>query len=137
MSESKRIFLVDDEKLVRRMYESILQHDGFEVVPFDNAEDALELLMKGEPCDLVITDIMMAKMDGWEFLDSIRKELGHDDLTLPVIIISAFESDVLVVKALEHGANGCLTKPIRPLAKLTKLARIHTGRVRSKFDDDT
>jgi CheY-like chemotaxis protein len=86
---------------------------------------------------LIVTDIMMAKMDGWEFLDTIRKELRLDDLVLPVIVISAFESDTLVAKALQHGANGCLTKPIRPLSKLTKLARIHTGRLRSKFDADT
>lgn len=134
MPQSKRILLVDDDKLMRRMYAAVLRKDEFDVVEYASAEDALEHLIEGDTCDLVITDIMMAKMDGWEFLDTIRKDLKLDDLTLPVIIISAFNSDTLVAKALGRGANGCLTKPVKPLAKLTKLARIHTGRVRSKFD---
>lgn len=137
MVEKKRVLLVDDESLLRNMYAEVLRKEEFEVVERNSAEDALSDLLKGEQYDLVVTDIMMAKMDGWEFLDTIRKELKLDDLTLPVIIISAFESDTLVSKAFGRGANGCLTKPIKPLAKLVELAKIQTGRVRSKFDADT
>jgi CheY-like chemotaxis protein len=117
------------------MYADCLRAEKFEVVEEDSAEAGLEHLLKGEGFDLVITDIMMAKMDGWELLDTIRKKLSLDDVKLPVIVISAFDSAELEAKAFHRGANGCLVKPISPLAKLLNMAKIQTGRVRSKYNE--
>ena len=117
------------------MYTDCIRSEGFEVVGVGSAEEGLDLLLRGEKFDLVVTDIMMAKMDGWEFLDTIRKGLKFDDTKLPVIVVSAFDSAELEMKAFHRGANGCLTKPIRPLSKLINLVKIHTGRARSRFND--
>lgn len=131
----ERVLLIDDDRAIRRMYADCLRAEKFEVVEEDSAEAGLEHLLKGEGFDLVITDIMMAKMDGWELLDTIRKKLSLDDVKLPVIVISAFDSAELEAKAFHRGANGCLVKPISPLAKLLNMAKIQTGRVRSKYNE--
>lgn len=128
-----RVLLVDDDKMICRLYAEALRAEDFIVTECHSAEEALDHLLKGEKFDLLITDIMMAKMDGWELLDTIRKDLKRGALALPVIIISAFESTELETKAFIRGASGCLIKPVVPLSRLINLAKIHTGRVRSKY----
>jgi len=135
MGQQAKILLVDDDRTIRKMYGEYLRAHSFTVIEEGSATEALDRLMKGEVFDLVITDIMMAKMDGWEFLDTIRLELKLGDLALPVIIVSAFESDTLEAKALGKGANGSFVKGNDPLSKLLKQARIHTGQERSKYSD--
>lgn len=132
-----KILLVDDDRMIRRMYSDLLESDGNEVVTEGSAIDALERLSKGEEFNLVVTDIMMAKMDGWELLHAIREDLGFGELQLPVIVISAhFDSDTLRAEAFRRGANSTYTKA-QPLTKLLQEVRIQTGRLRSRFDDDT
>ena len=130
-----RILLIDDDRLIRRQYSDGLRSEQFEVVEVGSAEDGLDILLRGEKFDLIITDIMLAKMGGWELLDTIRGELGLNELILPVIVISAFDCAEIEVKALHRGANGYLIKPIIPLSKLTNMAKIHTGLVKGKYLD--
>ena len=137
MEKKSRVLIAEDDRAILRMYMDFLQADDYDVVGVTSAEDALELLVKGEHFDLVLTDIMMAKMDGWEFLNVIRQNLKLDELKLPVIVISAhFDSTTLRAKAFERGANGSYCKN-EPLSKLMHDVRIQTGRVRSKFSDDS
>lgn len=128
-----RVLLIDDDRGIRGMYATCLKSSGFEVVQADSGEDGLDHLIQGEKFDLVITDIMMARMDGWELLATIREKLKLGELQLPVLVISAFDSAELEAKAFQRGANGYLIKPIRPISKLVEMARIHTGQARSKF----
>lgn len=132
-----KILLVDDDRVIRRMYRDYLEADNCKVITENSAEDALDRLQKGEKFDLVITDIMMARMDGWGLLRAIREDLGFGELELPVIVISAhFESDILRAEAFRRGANATYTKA-QPLTVLLREVRIQTGRLRSKFDDNT
>jgi CheY-like chemotaxis protein len=118
------------------MYGDFLRSEGFDVTEESSAIDALERL-PNERFDLVVTDVMMARMDGWEFLERIRKGLELDSLELPVIVISAhFQSDILQAEAFKRGASATYAKG-EPLSRLLKEVRIHTGTLRSKFDDDT
>jgi CheY-like chemotaxis protein len=134
---SKRILLVDDDRAIRKMYSDLLEKAGFEVVAEASAIDALERITEGETFDLVVTDIMMARMDGWEFLRVLRQDLGFDSVTLPVIVVSAhFDSDILRAEAFKRGASSTFTKA-EPLSRLLNEVRIHSGCMRSKFDDDT
>ena len=131
----KKILLIDDDASIRRMYTDYLANDGFVVTAVPSAIEGLDILSKGEEFDLVITDIMMAKMDGWEFLHAIRNDLGFKPTRLPVIVISAFESATIEAKALSCGANASYIKGGQPLSRLLREARIQTGRERSRFDD--
>jgi len=128
------VLLVDDDAMTLRLFQDYLEIEGFSVTPVNAAQAALEVLIRGDHIDLVITDIMMARIDGWEFLHMIRKKLKLDDLKLPVIVMTAFICDTLEVKALQYGANGIYIKGT-PIQKLVHEAKIQTGLVRSKFSD--
>jgi len=128
------VLLVDDDAMTLRLFQDYLEIEGFSVTPVNAAQAALEVLIRGDHIDLVITDIMMARVDGWEFLHMIRKKLKLDDLKLPVIVMTAFICDTLEVKALQYGANGIYIKGT-PIQKLVHEAKIQTGLVRSKFSD--
>lgn len=130
------VLLVEDDQVIRKMYSDFLRNGGFEVSEEPSAVDAVDRISGGQEFDLVVTDIMMARMDGWEFLHTIRETLGFDSLKLPVIVMSAhFDSDRLRVDALRRGASATYMKT-EPLSKLLKEIRIHAGLQRSKFDDD-
>jgi len=127
-----KILLIDDDDAIRRLYGNILRSEGFDITPMVSAQAALESLLKGDTYDLVITDIMMAKMDGWDLLQAIRKRLKLDELKLPVIVMSAFESGALEFKALQYGANGHYVKGTT-VQKLIREAKIQTGLIRSNY----
>jgi len=131
----KKILLVDDDVSINKLYADVLAQDGFIVATESSAISALGRFSSGESFDLVITDIMMAKMDGWEFLDTLRNKLDLSSDKLPVIVISAFESVTLEFKAMSNGANASFIKGGQPLSELVREARIQTGRARSKYDD--
>jgi len=127
-----KVLLIDDDDAIRRLYGAILRSEGFDITPMVSAQAALESLLKGDTYDLVITDIMMAKMDGWDLLQAIRKRLGISELKLPVIVMSAFESGALEFKALQYGANGHYVKGTT-VQKLIREAKIQTGLIRSNY----
>ena len=129
------MLLIDDDRGIREMYATCLRSSGFEVVQAGSGESGLDYLLREEHFDAVVTDVMMAKMDGWELLATIREKLKRDELALPVIVISAFDSAELEAKAFHRGANGYLIKPIRPISRLVEMVRVHTGQARSKFHD--
>jgi CheY-like chemotaxis protein len=127
-----KVLLIDDDDAIRRMYGDILKVEGFEVTSMASAQEALESLLKGDTYELVITDIMMARMDGWDLLKAIRTRLKLSELELPVIVMSAFDSGALEFKALQLGANGHFVKGT-PLQKLVHEAKIQTGLIRSHY----
>ena len=82
-----KLLVVDDEKNIRRLYESELKREGYEVETAESAEDALELIEDGPP-DLVVLDIRLEGMDGIDCLRTIM-ERRRD---LPVILNSAYST---------------------------------------------
>lgn len=128
MTGSPTILLVDDDQVILAMYGDFLSKHGFRVLTAATGEEGLATLIEGRGnIDLVITDVMMARMDGWEFLEYIRKELKLDERTLPVIVMSAVESIDLEMDYIRHRANDWVTKPVRPMAKLAEKVRALLG----------
>jgi DNA-binding NtrC family response regulator len=82
-----RLLVVDDEKNIRRLYESELKREGYEVETAESAEDALELIEKSPP-DLVVLDIRLEGMDGIDCLRTIMEKRRD----LPVILNSAYST---------------------------------------------
>jgi DNA-binding response OmpR family regulator len=101
------ILVVDDRANVRLLLEEFLSGQGFLVVTSSNGEDALELARRARP-DLILLDIMMPKMDGYEFLTRYRQEYRT-----PVIIITAKEDEADAVRGLDLGADDYIIKPFR------------------------
>lgn len=85
----KRILIVEDERDAREALKEIMEIEGFTVSTAENGQQALEMLEKfGEPC-LILLDLMMPIMNGWEFLEALDQQHNHVLATIPVVIVSA------------------------------------------------
>jgi DNA-binding response OmpR family regulator len=101
------ILVVDDQSSVRQLLQDYLGEQGFRVLTADNGQNALYTARR-DPPDLVLLDIMMPKMDGYQFLRTFRQER-----TTPVIIITAREDETDAVLGLDLGADDYVIKPFR------------------------
>jgi len=105
---SKTILVVDDEKRLVSLVESYLTQQGYRVVTANDGKTALPVASHEKP-DLIILDIMMPEMDGYEFMRQHRSEMDT-----PIILLTARVDDDERVIGLELGADDYITKPFRP-----------------------
>lgn len=121
MSQSIRVLCVDDEPGVVELVSLILKSQNMEVEGTNSGTAALEL-MRQSPPDVVLLDIMMPEMDGWE----VYKEMRSDEQlrNIPVIIVTARNSSFEEIIARERtGVSDYLTKPFLPNDLRKSLAR--------------
>ena len=105
---SQTILVVDDEKRLVSLVKSYLEQEGYRVVTAYNGREALAAVAAKDP-DLVVLDVMMPEMDGYEFMRQHRAE--HNT---PIILLTARVDDDEKVIGLELGADDYITKPFRP-----------------------
>jgi DNA-binding response OmpR family regulator len=105
---SKTIMVVDDEKRLVSLVESYLAQEGYRVVSAYNGKEALAVARREKP-DLIVLDVMMPEMDGYEFMRKHRAENNT-----PIILLTARVDDEEKVIGLEVGADDYMTKPFRP-----------------------
>lgn len=105
---SKHIFVIDDDKNIREIIRSYLEKESFTVTEFDSAEPALDAFRKERP-DMLIVDIMMPGMSGFELCNAVRKV----DNT-PIIIVSARDEELDRILGIEMGADHYMMKPFSP-----------------------
>jgi DNA-binding response OmpR family regulator len=103
-----QILIVDDEQRILNFLSSKLRASGYEVITASNGVEALEQVQAQEP-DLMVLDVMMPKMDGFETLKQLRTFSS-----VPVIILSAKGTNADKVKGLDLGADDYLAKPFSP-----------------------
>ena len=105
-----KVLIVDDEKDIIEMLQYNLENQGYEVI---YAYDGLEALdkLKENPA-LIVLDIMMPKLDGYQTLKKIRETIGFENI--PVMILSAKSSEIDEIKSLNIGADDFVQKPISP-----------------------
>lgn len=102
-----RILVVDDDKNTRRLLQAVLGNEGYQVFTAENGEDALTV-MDREYIDLVVLDIMMPKMDGYEFTKTLRETKNN----LPILMVSAKQLPEDKKKGFLVGTDDYMTKPI-------------------------
>jgi len=107
-----RLLVADDNKVNRLLLQRSLQLQGHQVFLAENGRVALEMLRR-EPYDLLLLDIAMPEMDGFQVLEVLTKDLRLRDL--PVIVTSAVEGMDNVVRCIECGAEDYLPKPVNPV----------------------
>lgn len=119
----KKILAVDDERHIVRLIQVNLERAGYEVVTAFDGREALIKIEEERP-DMVVLDVMMPYMDGFETLKQIRA----NPLTreLPVIMLTAKAQDQDVFQGYSKGADIYLTKPFNPMELLTFVKRIFT-----------
>jgi len=103
----KKILLVEDEPFLTDIYTTKLERTGFEVQLVTEGDKVLGVLKEFKP-DLLVLDIILPNLDGWEVLRKIRKEKGFEEL--PVIILSNLGQKQEVMKGLNLGATKYLIK---------------------------
>lgn len=127
MEQKKVIFLADDDPTIRELIPQYLQRDGYEVITFSRGDQLMDALKGQSKPDMLILDIMMPGMDGYEVCKNVRK-----DSHLPIIFISARDDEVDKILGLELGSDDYLAKPFSPrelVARVkTVLRRVHTPR---------
>ena len=123
----KRILLIEDDHSLREEIVNVLELEGFEVVTADNGRIGLERLREGRP-DLVLCDLMMPELDGYETLKVIR---GNPETeTLPVIVLTTHDDEQSMTNAAEVGADDYVTKPFKIPELLRAMAVLAKKRTR-------
>jgi len=124
---SKRILIVDDSPVVLALHQYALETAGYQWVTAPNGYSALEQLFE-EPFSLVISDVNMPRMDGYELAKNIRKTQGYE--FVPIILISSEEGSQNRAKGIASSADLYLCKPVEPAALIANVNML-SGQQRS------
>ncbi|HKY84521.1 MAG TPA: response regulator transcription factor [Anaerolineales bacterium] len=114
----ERILVVDDEAHIVDLTRLYLEREGFSVDSAADGEAALSQLQQGEPA-LIILDLMLPKLDGWEVCRRVRAESE-----VPILMLTARDEDVDKIVGLELGADDYLTKPFNPRELVARVKAI-------------
>lgn len=119
------ILIVEDEPAILHLLRHILERAGFEVILAEDGQQALARLAEARP-DLVLCDMVMPGLDGYETLTAIRRD--PRTRSLPVLAVSVRSQAEDIQRALEAGANSYITKPFQRLQLLEEIHRFLTAK---------
>ncbi len=117
---AERILIVDDDAALRESLELVLASEGYQVVTADCGDAALERLEE-QPVDVVLCDLRMPGLDGFELIPQIARQAAG----VPIVLMSAYGTEDLAVEALRRGAYDYLAKPFQPSEIVLTLRKAH------------
>ncbi|MDJ0812808.1 MAG: response regulator transcription factor [Woeseiaceae bacterium] len=117
-----RILVVEDNEHVSYMLDFLLRRAGYDVIAAPNGRDAQAAIRNLPPVDVVLLDLMLPYVSGYQLIEEIRSD--HDWQYVPIVVLSGKVLEEDVVQALDLGANDYVTKPFRPEELLARLRRI-------------
>lgn len=120
--EGKRVLVVDDDRITRMLVKLLIEKEGYEVLEGANGRQAIEIAIRERP-DLLVMDLMMPDMDGYEAIERIRQNVAL--ATLPIMILTAEDGPGIEERVLELGADDYVVKPFE--------APVLISRVRAAF----
>lgn len=123
--EQIKILVVDDESRMRKLVRDFLERAGFQVLEVGDGMEALDLFYEDQGISLIILDVMMPKMDGWEVCREIRKESK-----VPIIMLTARGEERDELNGFELGVDEYISKPFSPkilVARVNALLRRTSG----------
>jgi DNA-binding response OmpR family regulator len=121
--EGARVLVVDDDEMIRAVLQRVLEPAGAVVTEAETGEDGLRALYAGRP-DVVVLDIDLPGIDGWQVLERIRQLTD-----VPVVMLSGHDDELEKVRALRAGADDYVTKPFGAPELLARLqAQVRRGR---------
>ncbi len=129
-----RILVVDDQSDIQHLLRTVLHRQGYEVSTAVSGPDALDVLKLDAMPDLIVLDVQMPEMDGWETLRAIRNEYGYDGPRVVMCTVKSHPRDL--IHGWTSGCDGYIWKPF-DLERLTEeieqvLNRGHTERARAR-----
>ena len=114
-----KILVIDDESRMRKLVRDFLTKNGYEVLEASNGEEAMEVFYEEKNIDLLILDVMMPKMDGWEVCREIRKTSK-----VPIIMLTAKADERDELLGFELGVDEYITKPFSPKILVARVEAI-------------
>jgi len=118
MAEQKKIYIADDESSIRSAIKTFLENAGFAVEDFENG-DLLLAAFAESPSDLIVWDVMMPSSNGFVVCRELRKKS-----TVPIIMLTARDSDLDYATGLDLGSDDYLVKPFSPMALVKRIEAI-------------
>ena len=117
--DKMKILVVDDESRMRKLVSDFLTRKGYVVIEAADGVEAVDTFMENKDIALIILDVMMPRMDGWEVCRQIRK-----DSKVPIIMLTAKGDDMDKILGLEYGADDYITKPFNILEVKARMKAI-------------
>ena len=114
-----KVLVVDDEERMRKLISDFLKIKGYETVEAGDGEEAIDVFFADKEIALIILDVMMPKMDGWEVLKTVRE---HSKV--PVIMLTARTEETVELKGFEYGADEYISKPFSPKILVARVEAI-------------
>lgn len=106
---NNKILVVDDESRIRKIIRDFLVREGYVVCEAEDGEAALDIFCSNNDIDLIIMDVMMPKMDGWQLCKEVRK-LSK----VPILMLTAKSEEQDELKGFELGVDEYISKPFSP-----------------------
>jgi len=123
-----KILVIDDDTAVTDLLSVLLRSQGFDVIATNSSSDGLGYVREAEP-DMIVLDLMMPEMDGWEVCRSVRTFSQ-----VPIIVLSALNDPSMVASVLDAGADDYLTKPTPSRVLVAHINRLIRRNEASKPD---
>ncbi len=117
--DKTKILVVDDESRMRKLVRDFLVRSDYDVVEAENGEVAIEIFFTDKDIDLIILDVMMPKMDGWEVCREIRR---HSDVPIIMLTAKGDERDELL--GFELGVDEYISKPFSPKILVARVGAV-------------
>ena len=118
------VLVIDDDLTIAEMVAVFLRIEGFEVTVAGSGEDGL-LAAMSDPPDVIVLDVMMPKLDGWQVASKLR---NHTELAdVPIVFCTALGDDESVWQGWQYGAASYLTKPFDPGHLVAEVSRAAQG----------
>ena len=115
----KKILVVDDESRIRKLIKDYLRRGGYEVIEASDGEEALEIFYKTKDISLIILDVMMPNLDGWEVLKEIR-----ESSRVPIIMLTAKSEEEDELNGYSLGADEYVLKPFSPKVLVARVEAV-------------
>ena len=124
MTPTTKILVIDDDTAITELMSMLLKTFGFEVLTTNIGEEGIRLAREADP-NVILLDLMLPDLDGWQVCKEIRKTSS-----VPILILSAINDPRMVASVLDVGADDFLVKPVPSgvlVANIKKLIRRNTG----------
>lgn len=117
--EQSKILVVDDESRMRKLVKDFLRRENYEVIEAEDGEQAVDIFFKDSKIDLVILDVMMPKMDGWQVCSMIREYSK-----VPIIMLTAKGDEKDELQGFNLGVDEYISKPFSPKILVARVGAI-------------
>lgn len=118
---TKTILTVDDSRMMREMLLLALREAGFDVIQAEDGVHGLDVLSRAAP-EVIITDINMPRLDGYGFIEAVRKDQRHR--AIPILVLSTERDAEKKSRARAAGATGWIVKPFKAESLVAAIRRV-------------